>query len=49
MRALFRLLRADGSAQSAITCAFFLCAMYFVSWYLINHWSQFPGAPIFYR
>ena len=49
MRTLFRLLRGHGTPNSAVVSAFVLCGLYFVSWYLITHWSDFPGAPIFYR
>lgn len=49
MRALFRLLRGHGTPNSAVVSAFVLCGLYFVSWYLISHWSDFPAAPIFYR
>lgn len=49
MRTLFRLLRGHASPNSAVVSAFVLCGLYFVSWYLISHWSDFPAAPIFYR
>lgn len=49
MRALFRLMRGHGTPNSAVVSAFVLCGLYFVSWYLITHWSDFPASPIFYR
>lgn len=49
MRTLFRLLRGHGTPNSAVVSAFVLCGLYFVSWYLISHWSDFPASPIFYR
>jgi hypothetical protein len=49
MRTLFRLLRGHGTPNSAVVSAFVLCGLYFVSWYLITHWSDFPASPIFYR
>ena len=49
MRMLFRLLRGHATPNSAVVSAFVLCGLYFVSWYLITHWSDFPASPIFYR
>ncbi|MCP2007336.1 hypothetical protein L1274_001029 [Duganella sp. HSC-15S17] len=43
---LFKLLRGRSSAHRAIWSAFLLCAMYFVTWYLISHLSNFPGSLI---
>ena len=48
MRAFIRLLRGRGSPNAAVFSAVVLCGLYFVSWYLVTHWSQFPAA-IFYR
>jgi hypothetical protein len=46
MRTLFKLLRGRKSPSAAIWSAFLLCALYFVSWYMIAHWSNFPGSVI---
>ena len=47
MRAILKLLRGRGSANRAIRSAFLLCALYFVTWYLISHLSNFPGSLMF--
>jgi hypothetical protein len=44
---LIRIWRGRGSPKTAICSALFLCGLYFVSWYLITHWCDRPGAPIF--
>lgn len=49
MRILFRFLRGRGTPNAAVVSAFVLCGLYFVCWYLVNHWCDFPAAPIFYR
>lgn len=49
MRTIFRFLRGHATPNTAVVSAFLLCGLYFVSWYLITHWSDFPAAPIFYR
>lgn len=49
MRTLIRIWRGRRSPNMAICSAFLLCGLYFVSWYLITHWFNFPGAMIFYR
>jgi hypothetical protein len=46
---LKKILRGSGSANAAVLSAFLLCGLYFASWCLINHWSNFPGAMIFYH
>ncbi|MCU6501202.1 hypothetical protein LPN04_25675 [Rugamonas sp. A1-17] len=46
MRTLLKLLRGRRSANGAILSAFLLCALYFVTWYLISHLSNFPGSLI---
>ena len=49
MRALLKILRMRGRPNAAVVCAFVLCGMYFLSWYLIAHWSDLPASPILYR
>ena len=49
MRTLFRFLRGRGTPNAAVFSAFVLCGLYFLSWFLITHWSNFPGTMIFYR
>lgn len=48
MRALFRSLRGHLTPGAAVFSAVFLCALYFVSWCLIAHWSEYPGV-VFYH
>lgn len=44
VRTLTRILRAGAQTHAAIQSAAALCALYFISWYLIAYWSNIPGS-----
>ena len=49
MRALIRSMRRCFTPGAALFSAVFLCGLYFISWCLIAHWSEYPGVAVFYR
>lgn len=44
VRILYRMVRASARTHAAIQSAAALCALYFISWYLIAYWSNIPGS-----